>query len=99
MIGKFAAVPGTRVVPVLALFLTILAPAKIVRAQQPPPQPAPAQQPPAPTTETPQSSSQETAEEETIGKRKPKVHDYKNWTFNIGGGASMVGGSTDTFVR
>ncbi len=31
--------------------------------------------------------------------RKPKVKDYQNWAFNVGGGASLTAGTTKTFVR
>lgn len=98
MIRKFAALPGSRLVPALIL-ATILAAAPTSRAQQSPQAQQPqTQQPPAqPTPDNQQpSSSQETSEE--IG-RKPKPHDYRNWNFNVGGGASLTNGSTKTFVR
>ena len=64
-----------------------------LRAQQPPAQQPSAQQP------ADQSSSQEASTEETTRTRKAKVHDYKNWTFNVGGGASLTNGTTTKFVR
>lgn len=78
-------------------------------AQQPGQQPSspeaspqqPAEQPQAPQTQQPgqQPSSQEASEEETEGARKKKVRNYKNWTFNVGGGASLTNGTTKTYVR
>ncbi|MFZ0863950.1 MAG: hypothetical protein WB781_15610 [Candidatus Sulfotelmatobacter sp.] len=103
MIRKFATVPAFRVV-LLVILVTILAGATTVRAQDAPAQPPPTQQPPAqqPTGQQPsdqQSSSQEASPEEIGPTRKPKVQEYKNWTFNVGGGASLTNGTTRTFVR
>jgi Outer membrane protein beta-barrel domain len=112
MIQKFAKVSGFRVV--LALILaTILAGATTVHGQEiPPQQPAqqpPAQQPPAqhpPVQQPPaqpQPSNQQAGPEETSPDltpgRKPKVKDYKNWTYNVGGGASLTSGTTSKYVR
>ena len=107
MIRKFATVPSFRVVLTLIL-ATILAGATSVHAQQTPAQQpdtaTPAQQPPAqqpsaqPQPESPQSGTQEASPEEIPG-RKPKVKDYKNWVFNVGGGASLTNGTTAKFVR
>jgi hypothetical protein len=104
MIRKFATAPRANIVPALIL-ATILAGATAVHAQQDSAQQPPAQQPSSqqPSTqqqpENPQSSSsQETAAEEMPG-RKLKVKDYKNWVFNVGGGANMTSGTTSTFVR
>jgi Outer membrane protein beta-barrel domain len=103
MIQKFAKVSGFRVV--LALILaTTLAGATIVHAQQTPPQQPPAQQPPAqqppaqPQPAAQPSDTQEASPDEIPG-RKPKVKDYTNWTYNVGGGASLTSGSTSKFVR
>jgi hypothetical protein len=108
MSRKFATVSDFRIV--LALILaTVLAGATTVHAQQAPPQsPPPAQQPQAPQSgEQPsanqqsgnqQSSSQEASPEE-IPTRKPKAPEYKNWVFNVGGGASLTNGSTKNYVR
>lgn len=110
MIRKFATVPSATIVPALIL-ATILAGTTTVHAQQtpaqqPPAQQSPAQQPPAqqPSTqqqpENPQSSgSQETAGTEEIPGRKPKVKDYKNWTYSAGAGGSMTTGATGDLVR
>jgi opacity protein-like surface antigen len=109
MIRKFAAVPGFRVALTLIL-VTILAGATTVHAQQTPTQQPPAQQPPAqqpsaqPQPDNQQSSNQpsstQEASPEDVGPtRKVKVKDYKNWTFNAGGGASLTNGTTRTFVR
>src|SRR5260370_35846222 len=97
MIRKFATGPGSGFA--LALILaTILAGALTVHAQQTPAPQPPQQQPPA-KPENPQSSSQEASHEETMPGRKAKVKDYKNWTFNSGGGGRCTRGSTKTFVR
>ena len=95
MIRKFATVPEFRIVLSTVLFLTILASTPTLHAQQTPAQPAPAQTAP----DSQQSSSQEASPEETTTRRKTKPHDYKNWTFNVGGGASLTNGTTRTFVR
>jgi opacity protein-like surface antigen len=97
MIRKFATVSGPRV---LSLVLTtILAGTAAVHAQQSPTQP-PAQ---APETqqqpENQQSSSQEASPEETQRPAKGKGNEYKKWTYNVGGGASLTNGTTKTFVR
>jgi hypothetical protein len=102
MIRKFAAVPGVRVVPTLIL-ATILVGATTVQAQQTPAQQAPAQ-PPAqqPSTQAPPDNPQ-SGQEATPGEigvaRKPKVKQYKDWVFNVGGGAGLPDGTTRTFVR
>jgi len=64
-----------------------------VRAQQTPAQ----QQPDSQKPDNQQSSSQEASPEESRRKTKPK--DYKNWTFNLGGGAGLYNGATKTYVR
>jgi opacity protein-like surface antigen len=111
MIRKFVAVPGVRVVPML--MMTILAGALTVHAQQTPAQQTPAQpsaqQPQAqqPGGQPPQSQqpadSQQSGQEATPGEiglaRKPKVKLYKNWVYNVGGGASLLNGTTQKFVR
>lgn len=84
----------------LALFLTVLTAAS--HAQQAGSQTAPAQQPagPPPAAQQPasQPSGQEASPEESTS-RKVKPHDYRNWSFNIGGGASLTNGTTTKFVR
>ena len=106
MIQKFAAVPGFRVVSAVIFFVAILAGTQRVRAQQPAAQQPEAQQPPA-TQQQPaaqqqpdnqQSSGQEPAPEEST-RRKVKPKDYKNWTFNVGGGVSLTNGETRALVR
>jgi len=103
MIQKFATVRLCRIVLTLIL-ATILAGATSVHAQQTQAQQPAAQQPPAqqpsaqPQPENPQAGNQEASAEEIPG-RKPKVKDYKNWVFNVGGGASLTNGTTAKFVR
>lgn len=107
MIRKFAAVSVVRVALAVLFSLTILAGTATLHAQQPAGSPSstpaqPAQQPSAqPQSGQPsssqQSSSQEASPEETIHRPKPK--NYKNWNFNVGGGANLTGGTTKTFVR
>jgi opacity protein-like surface antigen len=79
-------------------------PAQAQTAPAPAPaQPAPAQPPAAQTQpeaqSTSQSTSQEASDEEAARKRHIKAHDYKNWVFNVGGGASLTNGTTLKFAR
>ncbi len=98
MIRKFVTVPAIRVV-----LAAILAGATTVCAQQTPAQQAPAQQPsaqlPADQSSSTQSGSQEATAEDIGSRRKVKVKDYKNWTFNVGGGGSLTNGTTTKFAR
>jgi|SRR5271165_1834286 len=101
MIRKFAAFPA-RCVEVI--ILVILAAGAALNAQQtstpPADQPASGQQTQTePPAESKPSSSQEASPEETLSRRKVKVKEYKNWNFNVGGGVSLMGGTTNTFVR
>ena len=94
MIRKFATISAASFA---LLTITILAGVATVHAQQtetqqPVTQPQTQQQPPAQ-----QPASQEPSTEE-LGHKK-KVKDYKNWTFNVGGGASLTNGTTKTYVR
>jgi opacity protein-like surface antigen len=69
----------------------------VVHAQQPSAQQPPVAQPQ--TQQQPdQSSSQEASPEETTRPQK-KPLDYKKWSFNVGGGASLPNGTTNTYVR
>jgi opacity protein-like surface antigen len=112
MILKFAAVLPARLVLTAVLFVTMLAGTASVRAQETSAQQAPAQQTPSqtPPAQPPsaqqsdnqqsgsqQSSSQEVPPEETTRRVKPK--NYKNWTFNVGGGANLTNGTTEKFAR
>jgi opacity protein-like surface antigen len=67
-------------------------------AQQPAQAPS---TPPASTAQPPQqpAGGQEPADEESTARRKKRVHDYKNWNFNLGAGANVDSGSTKAFVR
>ncbi|MGA8431365.1 MAG: outer membrane beta-barrel protein [Candidatus Sulfotelmatobacter sp.] len=51
----------------------------------------------APATQ--ESSSQETSDEELGRRRKAKVHDYKNWVYNVDAGANLARDTTKTFVK
>lgn len=100
MIRKFVTVPAC------GFFLAaILAGTTTVCAQQTTPaQPTPAEQPSAQAPDqtqpsAPQSSSQEATAEDIGTRRKVKVKDYKNWTFNVGGGGSLTNGTTTKFAR
>jgi opacity protein-like surface antigen len=113
MIRKFAAVPGskwrrskwrwTAVSAIPSSFFMILAGAATLVAQQAPAQPptqqAPAQPAAAQKPDTQQPNSQEASPEESTSRRKVKPRDYKNWSFNVGGGASVDNGATKTYVR
>jgi opacity protein-like surface antigen len=83
MIRKFATVPGFAIA-LAAMSLMILAGATAVSAQQ--------------TPDSSQSSSQEASDEE-IPRRKVKPREYKNWSFNVGGGGSLTNGTTALYVR
>jgi hypothetical protein len=75
-------------------------PATPAADDQTPAAPVPASQ--APAAQTPAAkapaSDQEPADEESTSRRK-KVHDYKNWNFNVGAGAHIDSSNTKTFVR
>lgn len=98
MIRTFAGVPGLRLLAILVLSLAGIT---SVQAQQTPAE----QQPSGDQTQTSQSdnqqssSSQEASPEELGRERRAKAKDYKNWTFNVGGGANMPNGTTRQFVR
>src|ERR1051326_627360 len=98
MIRKFVTVPAIGVV-----LAAILAGATTVCAQQSPAQQAPAQQPsaqqPTDQSSSTQSSSQEATADDIGTRRKVKPKDYKNWTFNVGGGGSLTNGTTTKFAR
>ena len=96
MIRKLATIPGLRFFAILIL-MTVPMGIAVVHAQQPPAQQTPAAQPQ--TQQQPdQSGSQEASPEETTRPRiKPR--DYKKWSFNVGGGASLPNGTTNTYVR
>ena len=64
-------------------------------AQQPATEPPAAQQPAAQQP----SSGQEPAEEIPLSRRRARPKNYKNWTFDVGAGASLESGSTQSFVR
>src|SRR5579863_1208517 len=114
MIRKFAGIPGFGIVQSVAL-MTILAGVATLHAQQTPAQQPPADQPQtqAPESQQPssqessssqqsssqQSSSQEASPEEIARERIAKTHNYKDWVFNVGGGASLTSGTTKEFVR
>src|ERR1700752_2054707 len=92
MIRKLATIPRLRF---LAIVMTVPMGIAVVHAQQPSPQQPPAAQP---QTQPDKPSSQEASPEETTRPRK-KPLDYKKWSFNVGGGASLPYGTTDTYVR
>jgi hypothetical protein len=58
-------------------------------------QPAAQQQPPANS----QSGNEEASPEEIQVRHRVKPKEYKNWNFNIGGGANVDSGPTKRFVR
>jgi len=106
---KFAALPRFRIVRSVA-WMTILAGAAIAQSQQTPASSSSSEQQPQAQQQSSQqpsaqppgaqqpSGSQEASPEETENShRKPK--DYKNWTYSVGGGASLTSGTTAKFVR
>src|SRR3984957_10895641 len=74
-------------------------------APAPSPAPPAGQQSSAPPPSAPQANSQQSsgsqeASTEEIGPRhKVKPKEYKNWTFSVGGGASLTNGTPESFVR
>ena len=96
MIRKFATIPGFGLFQ-FAVLVIILTGVATVHAQQPSTQ----QPPPQSQTQRPDqsSSSQEAPQEETPSSRRKKPHDYKNWVINVGGGANLPSGTTNTYVR
>lgn len=101
MIGKFVTARSLQSL----LFLTILANAAAVYAQQdaartPSGQQPQTQQPQAePQSQTQQPGSQEAPPEEIERPGRKKAILYNKWTFNVGGGASLTNGTTQKFVR
>jgi hypothetical protein len=93
MIRKFVEVPSAPIRYLLWLVI-LFAAIPMVSAQQSPTEPASAQQQPEIS-----QSPQEPLPEESTSRRKAKVPNYKKWTFNVGGGASLTNGTTHTFVR
>lgn len=111
MIRKFATIPGFSIVQSAVLMITLAGVATVntqqAQAQQTEPQqPATGQsqtqQQPAQTQEQPpaqQPAAQEEPSTEQLGTHKKKPKDYNNWTFNVGGGASLTSGTTGKYVR
>jgi len=95
MIRKLATTSAFSIVQ-SAVLTTILMGVATVHAQQTQPQ-QPASDQPQTQQQPAQPSSQEASSEEMSRKQKPK--DYKNWTFNVGGGANLPNGTTQTYVR
>jgi opacity protein-like surface antigen len=107
-------VPSAMLIAILAGVATVHAqqtPAQQTADQQPPAQqpsgdqPQSQQQPENKQPESQQpssqdsSSSQEASPEDIARKRRAQAHNYKNWTFNVGGGANLPNGTTQQFVR
>ncbi len=103
MIGKFATASA---LPLLILIILLgtkgfgqdsppspPAAAPTPAAQPGPGQPA-AQQPAAQAPATEQETT-----EEPLPRRKAKPKDYKNWTFDVGLGANLDSGTTESYVR
>jgi hypothetical protein len=106
MMGKFASVTATASVLGLLVLIILLGPqgfaqtAPAGQAPATPPAVAPAAQQPAtpPATAKQPDSGQEPADEESPSRRK-RIHDYKNWVYNVGAGANLNSGPTRTWVR
>jgi Outer membrane protein beta-barrel domain len=102
MIRKLATTSLFRIV-FWAMSITILAGVRTVDAQQtqtqsqPPTTDQSQTQPPQSENQQPSGSQEASPEELSVRKKKPK--DYKNWTFNVGGGASATNGTTQKYVR
>lgn len=102
MIGKFATASALTLL-VLATLLGVEGFAQTTPAEQTPAATpsVPAAQQPAPATPTAQkpAAGEEPADEESTSRRKRRLHDFKTWNFNVGGGANLNSGATKTFVR
>src|SRR5690349_356054 len=61
--------------------------------------PAPPQPTPQPPTAQQPAAGQENPEEESSSRRKARAHEYRKWTFNLGGGANLPSGTTRTYVK
>lgn len=44
-------------------------------------------------------SAQENPQEESSSRRRTRPRDYSKWTFNVGGGANLPRGTSDTFIK
>jgi Outer membrane protein beta-barrel domain len=111
MIGKFASARALTAL-ILLIFLTSLGGAAFLPArasaqtptdQSPGAAPATgeadAQQPQPQTPAAQQSGNEEESPEETPLPRQKKPRDYNKWSYNVGAGAAVYGGTTKTFVR
>lgn len=110
MMGKFASVTATASALTLLVLMILLGGQGFAQTAPAGQTPAPAAQQPAtptPAASAPAASapaaqqpdtSQEPADEVSASRRK-KPHDYKNWVFDVGGGANLGGGTTRTWVR
>jgi hypothetical protein len=112
MMGKFASVTATASLLTLLVLIILLGsqgfaqaapagqtpatpPAAAAPAAQQPAAPSPAAS--APAAQQPDTGQEPADEGSTSRRRKP--HDYKNWTFEVGGGANLDSGTTRTWVR
>jgi hypothetical protein len=110
MMAMFARVTATASVLTLLVLMFLLgaglgfaqtAPAEQTPAAPAPVPPAPAAQQPATPTPAAQQpdTGQEPSDEVSSSSRRKKPHDYKNWVFDVGGGANLDSGTTLTWVR
>ena len=74
-------------------------PAQTTSASQPSAQQPTAQQPSAQQPSAQQPDNQEPSTEDTTPRHRLKPREYKNWNFNVGGGAATYTGTTRQFVR
>jgi hypothetical protein len=100
MMGKFAATARALALVLLIILLGGQGFAQTTPAGQAPATSAPAAQQPATPTPAakPPDTSQEPADEGSTSRRK-RVHDFKNWNYNVGAGANLDSGPTRTWVR
>jgi hypothetical protein len=110
MTGKFAATASVPALMLLTILLGARGFAQTAPAAQTPGAPPAVQQPasPTPAAQTPAAQtpaakppdSQEPADESSSSSsRRKRVHDYKNWVYNVGAGANLDSGPTRTWVR
>jgi len=89
--------PGFVAILALGFLLSTHSFAQTAPASQSPTSPQSGQPSRAPAAQQPTTGQEPAAEEEIGHRKKPKA--YKNWTFNVGGGANLDTGTTKNFVR
>lgn len=99
MIGKFASASAL-LLGILTIFTAGQALAQTSAGEPAPSATVPAGQTPAAQSQSTKSSAaDEPADEESTSRHRSRVHNYKNWTYDVGFGANIDSGTTKSFVR